>query len=176
MQEFGLGFVAEPDTAEDEPMRGRISVPYLVNSPVHGGSCVGLKFRSLNDDKPKYLYRAGLTPAIYNPVALLQDTNIICVTEGEIDAISASQAGLPCVGIPGSTQWQDWYPRLFKGYKAIYMLQDNDEAGKKMAEKWAKAIPGVKVIVMPDGDVNGTLVARGESYLRELIGFSLPEN
>jgi DNA primase len=110
-----------------------------------------------------------LSPKLFNPAALLRDTDFICVTEGEIDAISAEQAGMPTVGIPGATQWVGWYSRLFKGYKTVYFLQDDDKAGQEMAENWASEIANVKVIVMPSGDVNSTLVDLGEDQLRALI-------
>lgn len=172
VRRFGLGFVAEPDTPEDAPFQGRLSIPYMVYSPVHGWSVTGFKFRNFTGDKPKYLYRKGLTPDLFNPNALLQDTEFVCVAEGEADAISAEQAGLPCVGIPGSTHWLDWYPRLFRGYKAVYMLQDNDPAGEKMSGLWASKIPNIKVIVMEDGDVNSVLVNKGEGALKELVSES----
>jgi len=169
-QAFGLGFVAEPVFPEEEQYRGRLTIPYKVCSPVHGWSVVSIRYRAIDpDDKPKYRSRKGDTVSLYNPPALLRDTDYICVTEGELDCISAEQAGLAAVGIPGANRWEPWMTRLFRGYKAVYVLQDNDPAGELFSETIAKAVPNTKVIVMRHGDVNDTLCAEGEEYLRGLI-------
>lgn len=164
---FGLGFVGKAEGPEDESFTGRISIPYMTSS-LKGYSCIGFKFRNMTGDKPKYLYRKGLIPKLFNPSALLKDTDYICITEGEIDAVSAEQAGLPTVGIPGATQWEPWYSRLFNGYSKVYFLQDNDAAGAAMAEHWASEIANVQVVVM-EKDVNADLVNHGEEYLKEMI-------
>jgi len=181
VRRFVLGFVGEPAEPVDESFTGRISIPYLHSSPIKGWSCSSFKFRLMPDVEErqraaggkvrKYMYRKGLSTKIFNPAALLKDTDYICVTEGELDAISAEQAGLPTIGIPGATQWEDWYPRLLGGYQAVYMLQDEDKAGEDMSAMWAdpkNGIANVKVIVM-DKDVNHTLVSRGENGLRDLV-------
>lgn len=179
VRRFGLGFVDEPAEEADASFKGRLSIPYLRYSAVHGATCVGFKFRSFGDDKPKYLYRKGLNPRLFNTAAIQRDTEFICVAEGEVDAISAEQAGLPCIGIPGATQWEDYFSRLFVGYRAVYFLQDNDEAGEAMAEAWASVgkkkddlrppIQNLKIIVM-NKDVNSDLVEFGEDYLKEKVG------
>jgi len=169
-QAFGLGFVSEPHSAEDLPMRGRLSIPYKVHSYVHGWSIVTIRYRALDpEQEPKYRSRKGDSTCLFNSAALNRHTDYICITEGELDCISAEQAGLPAVGLAGADRWEDWTPRLFRGFRSVYVLQDNDKAGEKLASRIAKSIANVKVIVMEDGDVNDTLVNRGEDFLRGLV-------
>lgn len=179
VKRFGVGFVGEPVEEEDAPFQGRISIPYLVKSHVHGWSCVGFKFRKISGDGPKYLYRKGLSPKIFNPVALDSTLDFICIAEGEIDAISADQCGLPCIGIPGATYWEKFYSRLFTGYRAVILLQDNDpppkngekSGGEKMADLWSEKLRGIanfKVIKMTE-DVNADMNIFGMDYVRSLV-------
>jgi DNA primase len=167
---FRLGFVDDPVRSEDSKMQGRISIPYLVDNPVHGRSSVAMRFRAIHPEmNPKYLGYAGENVSLFNPLSLLMDTDYMCICEGEFDTIAAYQAGLTAVGIPGAQQWAPWMPRLLKGYKAVYVLQDADSAGKKFAEQIAKSVRNVRVIEMPDGDVNSTLIEKGSEYLKELV-------
>lgn len=177
---FGLGFVAEPAVPDDESFVGRLVIPYVAKSEVHGNSVVGFKFRAFKSNGPKYLYRTGLNPKLFNTAALQIPSRIICIAEGEVDAMSADQAGIPCVGIPGATYWEPFYSRLFSEYREVVLLQDNDPpnkngkptGGELMADLWTKKLKGIanlRVIQMAE-DVNADMVAFGEDYLRELVG------
>jgi DNA primase len=177
---FALGSV--PDNAEgpERMFRGRLAIPYLHYCPVKGGTVGTVKFRLLpqpETDKPstgkppsKYLGYPGEKAKLFNPYALYQNTDYLCITEGEIDCISAVQAGLPAVGLPGANTWKMYLSRLFLGYKEIFVLADDDDAGHMFGETVAKNVPNGRVIIMPHGDVNGTLVATGEEGLRTVVG------
>ena len=166
---FGLGFVSEP-SPEDHKFIGRISIPYLTRCPVRGASVVAMKFRSLdNGETPKYDTHPGNKRFLYNAGALLRDTDYICITEGEFDAISAEQAGLSCVGLPGAQRWKPRMARLFLGYSRVIVLSDNDEPGQQFAKAIAGDVPNLENITMPDDDVNTTLCLRGGDYIKEMV-------
>lgn len=168
---FRLGYVA-PGRAlpGHEYLAGRLSIPYLTRA-----GAVSLKFRRLGDgDGPKYLYAKGdSTNRIFNPNAFFDDRPFICVCEGEIDAITAEQAGLPAVGIPGVDRWEPYFAKCFQGYESVFILGGNDDAGQgeNFAHALGDLIPNSKVILMPDGeDVNSFVHAEGPDALLAKVG------
>ena len=90
----------------DDEMRGRLAIPYLTPT-----GPVDIRFRSIHpDDSHKYLSRAGSQQHIYNVLAFQQDSDIMCVCEGEIDTIVVNtMVGIPAVGMPGANGWKNWY-------------------------------------------------------------------
>lgn len=168
---FRLGYVGVPLVGHEQ-FRGRLAIPYLTRAGV-----VSLKFRVLPGmDGPKYLYQTGtLAKRLYNPLALFDDRPFICVTEGEIDAITAEQAGLPAVGIAGVDNWQPYFRRVFAGYENVFILGDADDKGQgeTFAESLANLVPNSKVVLMPEGhDVNSFFVAQGPDALRRKVGLN----
>ena len=97
---FRLGYVADPLRGHDA-YKGMLAIPYLRWSQEFGWSVVSIRFRRLDDQKPKYLTVAGDRPRLYNTTALLKQSPRIAITEGEIDAITAEACGIPTVGVPG---------------------------------------------------------------------------
>lgn len=99
------------------------------------------------------------------------------ITEGELDAISATVAGLPAVGFPGATSWDKLYSRMFR-FRRVVILADDDgldadgelKAGGKFANKVASDLNGAKIITMTGGDVNSVLIERGVEGLRKMVG------
>lgn len=166
---FGLGFVAEPAPG-DQQYTGRLSIPYVTRCPVRGRSVTTIRFRALGDEKPKYLSYPGESERVYHPEALLENTDVMCVCEGELDTVAATQAGLPAVGTPGANAWPRWGRRLFNGYSTVFVLADNDDAGRRFGDVVASDVARARVVPMPDGDVNSTMLARGEAFLREMVG------
>ena len=61
----------------------------------------------------------------------------IFVTEGEFDAITILQAGLPCVSLPSGvgTKLDKWLS-FFKQFEIIFLCYDQDAAGER---GWKKA-------------------------------------
>lgn len=159
-----------------EQYRGMLAIPYLRRSAEGGWDVVSLRFRCIEDHDCKALkhgkYRTvpGDRPRMYNTLALLQDTETIGISEGEIDALTASICGIPTVGIPGSTSWQPYFREPFLGYKTVYIFADGDAPGLKFAETVAKTMPNSKIIPMPDKqDVNSLYLSEGPKALLERI-------
>ncbi len=81
------------------------------------------------------------------------------VTEGETDTLTLWQAGYPAVGIIGSNGYRPSRDDVhLAAFEEILIVPDNDDAGKKMAVKFAKGplAHKVRVVSLPDGvkDVN----------------------
>lgn len=163
-----LGLVVDP-IPDHENMRGRLAIPYI---PPRGGP-VGMKFRCLRHadckavDCPKYLAHAGMGQRLYGVQAFRVPSPIIAVTEGELDAIVATEAGIPAVACPGVKAWNDAWQYLFEGYEQVLVFGDGDEAGTSFAERLADQITGARAVTMPDKeDVTSLVVKHGVDALR----------
>lgn len=165
-----LGYVLEPMPGH-ENMRGRLAVPYLTP---HGP--VLIKFRCIQDHNcgelghGKYIYETGSTTYLFGVLSFRPDSRIICVCEGELDAISADIAGLPAVAVPGIENWKPHMQYCFEGYEEVIVLQDGDQAGVKLANAVARSCENTRVVTFPSGsDVNQVLVEHGPAALRQRV-------
>ncbi|MEU7814079.1 toprim domain-containing protein [Pseudonocardia sp. NPDC049154] len=166
---YQLGLVVDP-IPDHESMTGRIAIPYLVPR----GGPVGMKFRCLrhSDCKavecPKYLAHTGMGQRLYNVGALKVASDVIAITEGELDAIVATEAGIPAVAVPGVKGWADAWAFCFEGYRRVLVIGDGDEAGRSFAERLADHIDSARAVPMPDGhDVTSLVLEQGPEALRE---------
>ena len=164
---FRLGVVENPLPGH-EVATGMLSIPYLTRTGV-----TAVRFRRIvGEDGPKYRSEPGEPPRIFNANALLQPSDYIAICEGEFDAMTAQQAGIPAVGIAGVSAWKDYFSRCFKGYKAVYILSDADDKGQGMefAEKVAAQIKNARISPMPEGhDVNSYVLENGPEALLDRL-------
>jgi DNA primase len=162
---FRIGRCSEP-IPEHEPMRGRLAIPYLtVSGPI------GVKFRTMTGEEPKYMCEPGQPPLLFNARDLLRDADVLYVCEGELDAVVVSGVlGLPCVAFPGVSNWRPYYNRAVSpDWEQIYVIADGDEVGRGAARDIAKHLRA-RVIRMPDGhDLSSFYVENGrDETLRKL--------
>ncbi|MFD0374695.1 toprim domain-containing protein [Streptomyces sp. NPDC127112] len=166
---FVLGYVDNPLPGHEQ-YRGCIAIPYINAA----GTVVKMRFRTLSVSAScKYLDMAGGKPLPYNLSAVTAYSPYMCISEGEFDAQSAEIAGMPCVGLPGAEAWRPEWRRFFMQYRTVYMLQDGDEAGERLAHTIAKDVPQLRAIPMgatKQDDVNKYLVDNGPEALREKVG------
>lgn len=164
---FRLGFVADPSPGH-EHVRGHIAIPYMTPD----GSVVSIRFRRLGGgDGAKYLSMAGDPPRLFNTPALERGTRNIVVCEGEFDAIVAEMCGLPAVGIPGANAWQTVWRRLFVQFDTVFMLHDDDEAGRELVAKIVNSgLDNVRPVPMDGGDVTSFYAQHGRDALRAKVG------
>jgi len=169
-----LGLVTDPDPLHAE-YEGRLAIPYITPTGV-----VSMRFRCLqqHDCKengcPKYIQPKGEPTHLFNVLALHTAEGVIGVCEGEMDAIMATVAGLPSVGIPGATNWKPFWHRLFQDFERVIVLGDGDKAGREFASKLSHTLPGGEAKVMPEGmDVNSFVVERGKEAFREYLSLSV---
>lgn len=175
VERFRLGYVSEPEIGH-EMYRGRLAIPYLRRSVEGVWNIVGMKFRvvpgvSCAMEDRKYLYLPGEKPRLFNTIDAIDNDDQISISEGELDAVTASAFGVPCVGAPGATAWQDHFTEIFYGYETVFILCDGDEAGLKFGTTLAKKLPNARVIPMDAGeDVNSTVQKYGIDKVRERMG------
>lgn len=168
VSQFRFGYVEDP-LPEHEKHRGKLAIPYLRKHPRYGWMCVSIRFRDLEGNKPKYATLSGDRPRLFNTLALTEPGFSVGVSEGELDAVSATLAGLPTVGVPGATSWQDHWCEMFRGYKNVFVFTDGDAPGEKLGRTIAKGLDNARIIHMPDGeDVNSVYQSQGEEALQRL--------
>ena len=168
---FLLGVVADPEP-EHAPYRGMLSIPYRTKTGV-----VGFKFRHLdNVHEPKYLNPPGQPVRMFNVLATFTDSPLICVAEGEMDAMVAESCGLPCVGVPGVRAWKPHFPKLLDGFAHVVVLADNDEKddgsnpGRELADAICRDLPQAQTAWLPRGaDVNELFLAGGRDAVVGLL-------
>ena len=76
---YQIGTIVEPINGH-EMYEGWISIPYITVN----GSCVGFKFRRLDDGKPKYGSPTGQKAHLYNVNDITISSKHIVITEGEL--------------------------------------------------------------------------------------------
>lgn len=93
-----------------------------------------------------------------------EDTVILA--EGEIDTLSLHQLGYAAVGVPGVMTFKNGWEEHLENAKRIYIMFDNDKAGKAGAEKMANKLGSrTRVVEIPfkGADVNDLLVKKGKN-------------
>src|SRR5690606_10672702 len=131
VRRFGLGFVDEPAEEADASFKGRLSIPYLRYSAVHGATCVGFKFRSFGDDKPKYLYRKGLNPRLFNTAAIQRDTEFICVAEERLTLSLLSRRDCRASAFPALRSGRTTFPGCLWGTERFISCKTTTRPAKQ---------------------------------------------
>lgn len=162
---FHLGVVENPLPGH-ENYKGRLSIPYITPSGV-----VDIRFRSINNEEPKYLSLVGAGTTIFNTQACFAGDRYICVTEGEFDCIMMTvKTHHPTIGIPGAANWKPHYARVLDDFETVIVLADGDNAGHVFAKKIAEELRNVNIIAMPTGeDVNSLITRQGTDWINERI-------
>jgi putative DNA primase/helicase len=110
----------------------------------------------------------GVRRVLYRLPEIIK-ADLVLITEGEKDADNIASMGLAattCAG--GAGKWREEYSQALRG-KAVVILPDNDDPGRKHAEQVAEVLSGiaksVKVVALPGlpekGDVSDWLKAGG---------------
>jgi len=167
----GLGVVRDPLPGH-EYLVGRLAIPYLTPA-----GPVNYNFRCMQDHsckevhphQGKYMMWHGLPVTLYNVEALHVAGQSIAAAEGEIDALSSTLAGIPCVGISGATKWQDHWKNVFEDFSSVYAWQEGDDAGKKFGDRMVAEVNAIRVVLPAREDVNSIWVASGTEALRARI-------
>lgn len=162
---YRLGVVTD-DSPESRPYQRRLAIPYLTPA-----GAVDIRFRTLEDRGPKYLSRPGAQGHLFNIAALWRDSDVIAITEGEIDALVMDAfSDVPAVGVPGVQLWKKHYARLFVDYERVLVIGDGDDAGREftatVAGSMSNAIP---VLIAKGMDINDLFQQQGSGALGRLV-------
>lgn len=178
---FRLGVVRNPPVGY-ENRRGRLCIPYLTPAGV-----VNARFRCLQQHscketvlftdkktgKPvhcmKYLPIEGFEGNLFNVLDLAKPGDAVCVTEGELDAVTLSMAGIPAVAVPGATNWKKHFGRCLDDFSKVFVLGDGDTAGQGLNKKLINDVRAIPVRLPRGLDCNDVFRQDGASGLRKLI-------
>jgi len=119
------------------------SLPFLVFPYIRNGQPVFIKGRCLlsKDEAdqrniPRFLNTGGAIPCLWNHDAI-KDAASILICEGEIDALTALEAGQAGVGLPGAKNFKPEWIADFDG-KDVVLVLDADKAGREGAASIAR--------------------------------------
>lgn len=167
----GLGVVHNPPP-QHQHMNGRLSIPYLTDA-----GPVAIVSRCIQNHKcaevpnhKKVAKPRGQGNLLYGVQAASWADEWIVVCEGEIDALTWQQVGVPALSVPGAENWKDHWVNIFEDFSTVYAAIDGDKAGDELYERMAYEIDlsrtSVVKVRFPDGeDTNSMYVKLGEEYL-----------
>ncbi len=167
----GLGVVVNPLPGH-ERAEGYLAIPYLTKA-----GPVNFQFRCIQDHNckeipghAKYERRKGSGVNLYGVQSLAWAEDWIVVTEGEIDALTWQQIGVPALAVPGAESWKEHWANLLEDFSRVYLAEDGDNAGKDLWIAMSEHIDQSNTMVvrmrMPDGeDSNSMYLKRGKDYL-----------
>ena len=167
----GLGVVRNALPGH-EPATGYLAIPYLTRT-----GPVNFNFRCIQDHNckeitghSKYYRRKGSPVNLYGVQSIAWATDWIMVTEGEIDALTWQQIGVPALAVPGAENWKDYWGNLLEDFSRVYLAEDGDNAGKDLWIAMSEHIDQSNTMVvrmrMPDGeDSNSMYLKQGKDYL-----------
>jgi DNA primase len=155
---YRLGYVGEP-LAGDDRFRNMLAIPYLTPSGV-----VALKFRSFNESGSKYAQHHGQKTRLFNSPVYFSAGDTLGISEGEIDAIAATEYVIHTVGVPGATNWSKLWNPLFKDFSLVLIFADGDDAGKSFAARATEEIGWrARVVQCPEGEDVASMCATGRA-------------
>jgi hypothetical protein len=166
-----LGVVDEAIEGDPHATGLRLSIPYITQSGI-----VNIRYRCLRrhdcgaSSCPKYLSSPGLPNRLYGVRRIMSAGSRICVTEGELDAITFDQLSYPAAGVPGAQSWKRHWRRCFEDFEQVHVFGDGDDAGRAFVKLVCAEIPASIPHVMPDRvDVNKMFVEEGRGFFDELL-------
>jgi DNA primase len=108
----------------------------MVTIPVHSpeGMVIGFVGRSLEGKDFKNTPGLPKSKTLFN-LHRVKANDRVYVVESSFDAIRLDQVGMPAVATLGATISKSQVELLEKYFNEIYLIADNDEAGKSMSKK-----------------------------------------
>ena len=138
-------------------LQDKIIIPYF-----EYGEAVSLRGKEIGG---KYLSLPGSKARIYG-IDRVRGEQTVLLSAGEFDSLVLTQLGYAAAGVPGENIWkQEWTPE-FDEAKRVFILFDNDSAGKAGAEKLATRLgPKSRVVEMPEARVGQKKIDVSEWYV-----------
>jgi twinkle protein len=128
------------------------------------GELINRSYRTLDKEK-KVWQEKGCAPCLFGWQTIGEDayrSKTICITEGQFDAMTLHQWGIPCLSIPnGSGQtWIDYSWEDLEPFTTIYLAFDSDASGSKNVEEVATKLGKHRCLIvrMPEKDANACLL------------------
>lgn len=94
-------------------------------------------------DKRKMRVEPDSVPVLFGWQAISDDAREVVICEGEIDALSWYEMGVPALSVPNGAQGMSWVENEFDRldrFDTIYLAFDMDDEGQKGAKKLAERL------------------------------------
>lgn len=148
---------------------------------LRGKSLVNVKIRVANTQRGKYRYAepGHGSPAWHSPD--LEEANAIILVEGEANAMAIHSVmagqGFGAIGMAGASQPVGKSDLEGINGKPVYILADDDEAGRQAALRWCSQVPSAVGVMRPFGkqdacDIQGNY---GKAVLKNQVGIRIAE-
>ncbi len=150
--------------------RGRqIILPFFTPA----GEPALVKYRSIDRDENGKARTAplhgGMAPILFGWQAIPEDAREVVITEGEIDAMSWGEIGIPALSVPfgggggNKQQWIDLEWDNLDRFETIYLSMDADDAGEEALEALVDRLgkERCRIIRLPAKDANEALTDEG---------------
>lgn len=141
---------------------GRVVFPYL-----RGEDLIQVKYLDLEriGGKKKISVEKDCEPSLFGWQAIPENSRELTICEGEIDAMTLWQFGIPTVSVPfggGSGAKQQWIEYEFENlarFDTIFLCMDNDQEGQNAVEEIVSRLGRhrCRVVTLPYKDANECL-------------------
>lgn len=128
---------------------------YVVFPYLRDGELINAKYRNIADKKDMR-QEAGAEPCLYGWHLIDPARRVIAIAEGEIDAMTLHQIGVPALSVnagAGNHQWIDNDWERLERFSEILLCFDNDEAGRKGVREVANRLGLERCRVVTFGEV-----------------------
>lgn len=149
---------------------GNIMFPFTED-----GEIVFIKYRpahKLKDGERKAWREKDGKPILFGMDTCISEFPL-CIFEGEIDAMSGRESGIPnSVSVPSGCEDMTWIDLCWdwmKQFKSIYLYGDNDEGGQRMIETLSKRLSDWRIfrVAHECKDANELLWRKGKGAVRK---------
>lgn len=167
---FGLGYTGSLGRGRVQDLRRCLVLPYEDGL----GRVRQLRYRPLYPTAgAKYLSERDAPVNLFAVRAI--DNPVVHIVEGEIDTMSAWQAGFRACGLPGANNFKDEWKYLFRAphVERVVLALDPDKTGREAAKYVYGLLAGVVDVAIArfpkDKDVNDLLREGGEDAVKEVL-------
>ena len=166
------GLTAETIAAFRIAEQTRGDKTYAVFPYLRDGELVNVKYRNIAEKKDMR-QEGGAEPCLFGWHLIDPKARTVAITEGEIDAMTLHQCGIPALSVnagAGNHQWleNDW--ERLERFDEILVFFDNDPAGEEGAKEVIRRLgmERCKRVTLPTKDANDYLMqgAEGEDFWR----------
>ena len=128
--------------------KAMLRIPYLDES----GRPQGTRYRLAMAGEQRFRWAVGskLIPYGLNMLDKARERGFVALVEGESDAHTLWHHHIPALGIPGANTFQAKWAKYVEGLK-VYAWQEPDQGGRTFIGVLSKHIPGLRVLVAPEG-------------------------
>ena len=126
-----------------------VDIPYLDQH----GEVASVRKRLRLEGSLRFVWRRGdkVLPYGLPRMTEARAQGFLILVEGETDALTLWQAGLPALGIPGAGTWKEVWKLHVQDIDAVYVWREPDQGGDSLVERVSADLPGVRILDAPAG-------------------------